>query len=695
MLTLDDVARYPRPGTAVPGRLSFSPDGKLLCYLKSASGGLGRELFCYDLESKQTRLLVSMADVGMAGDRSPLSPEEQLRRERERLRETGITHYSWATEAPVMLLSGSGSLYIHRNGKTLPSIKNAIEARLSTDGRKIVFVRAGDLYVATVDDGTERRLTYDATEGVRNGLAEYIAQEEMHRMEGFWISPDAHAVAYTQVDDRHIPELQIPLLAKAPGAFEGHRYPFTGAANARVRLGVVGLEGGETRWLDLGNPEYIARVTWDREGRLLVQTQPRDQRLLQLWRVNAGTGEKTLLLEERSESWVNLHDDLRPLRGGAFLWTSERSGYKHIYLYNQDGSLKKQLTAGDWAVDRILATPADSQVYFSAGNPDPRQRQLFSVSLDDATLGRLSQSPGMHDGVFHRSGKLYLDIFESRSSPPSVILRHIDGTEVTTIQAPAPVSSLPTPELITVPGVDGTPLYGALFRPKGATGPRPLLVAVYGGPHAQTVTDSWALTVDMRAQYLAEQGFVVLKLDNRGMARRGTRFENALYRKMGTVEVEDQVRGVQFLVESGIADPKRVGVYGWSYGGYMALLCLAKAPEVFRAAVAGAPVTEWEGYDTHYTERYMATPAENPDGYRESSVLNVASQIRGKLMVVHGLIDENVHFRHSARLMDLLVKAGIEHELLLFPDERHMPRGQKDMRMMEERISLFLQKHLA
>ncbi|HNH48175.1 MAG TPA: DPP IV N-terminal domain-containing protein, partial [Myxococcota bacterium] len=243
MLTLDDVARYPRPGTAVPGRLSFSPDGKLLCYLKSASGGLGRELFCYDLENKQTRLLVSMADVGMAGDRGPLSPEEQLRRERERLRETGITHYSWAAEAPVMLLSGSGSLYIHRDGKTLPSIKNATEARLSTDGRKIVFVRAGDLYVATVEDGTERRLTHDATEGLSNGLAEYIAQEEMHRMEGFWISPDAHAVAYIQVDERHIPELRIPLLAKGPGAFESHRYPFTGAANARVRLGVVRLEG--------------------------------------------------------------------------------------------------------------------------------------------------------------------------------------------------------------------------------------------------------------------------------------------------------------------------------------------------------------------------------------------------------------------------------------------------------------------
>ncbi|HNC98354.1 MAG TPA: DPP IV N-terminal domain-containing protein, partial [Myxococcota bacterium] len=476
-----------------------------------------------------------------------------------------------------MLLSGSGSLYIHRDGKTLPSIKNATEARLSTDGRKIVFVRAGDLYVATVEDGAERRLTHDATEGLSNGLAEYIAQEEMHRMEGFWISPDAHAVAYIQVDERHIPELRIPLLAKGPGAFESHRYPFTGAANARVRLGVVRLEGGETRWFDLGNPEYIARVTWDREGRLLVQTQPRDQRLLQLWRVNAGNGEKTLLLEERSESWVNLHDDLRPQRGGSFLWTSERSGYRHIYLYEQDGSLKKQLTSGDWALDRILATPADGQVIFTAGNPDPRQRQIFSVAQDGTGLRQLSQSPGMHDGLFHRSGKLYLDIFESRTSPPSVTLRQIDGTDVTTIQAPAAVPALPTPELITLPGADGMPLYGALFRPKDRKGPLPLVVAVYGGPHSQTVSDSWGLSVDMRAQYLAEQGFVVLKLDNRGMARRGTRFEDALYRKMGTVEVEDQVRGVQFLVKSGIADPARVGVYGWSYGGYLALLCLAKA----------------------------------------------------------------------------------------------------------------------
>jgi dipeptidyl-peptidase-4 len=245
------------------------------------------------------------------------------------------------------------------------------------------------------------------------------------------------------------------------------------------------------------------------------------------------------------------------------------------------------------------------------------------------------------------------------------------------------------PELVTLSARDGTPLHAALHRPEG-DGPFPTVVSVYGGPHAQRVVDAWSTTADMRAQLLCRLGFLVVVVDNRGSARRGLAFEAFLKHRLGTVEVDDQVAAVASLVERGLVDGDRVAIYGWSYGGYLAALCLARAPEVFRAAVAGAPVTHWEGYDTHYTERYMGTPAENPEGYATASVLSHVGEVAGQLLLIHGLLDENVHFRHTARLVTALVEAGRPHELLLFPDERHLPRRPEDRRYMEERVVEFL-----
>ncbi len=256
--------------------------------------------------------------------------------------------------------------------------------------------------------------------------------------------------------------------------------------------------------------------------------------------------------------------------------------------------------------------------------------------------------------------------------------------------------NLPIPEIVTLPNRDGVTLYGAIYRPPASfgTGPFPTIVSVYGGPHAQRVANSWLLTVDMRAQYLASQGFLVFKLDNQGSARRGLAFEAPLKHNMGDVEVADQVDGVRWLVQQGLTDPARVGIYGWSYGGYMAAICLARAADTFQVAVAGAPVTHWDGYDTCYTERYMGLPQTNPDGYRVSSVMHHLDKIEGHLLLVHGLIDENVHFRHTARLINGLIAARKRYDLLLFPDERHMPRKADGRLYMEEQVVEYFKKHL-
>lgn len=661
-IALDDVARFPRPGMAMPGRLRFSPDGRLLTYLWSEAGTLARTLWAFDVATGERREIARPPGGGEGATDENVSREEALRRERARMRETGITHYDWADDAPVMLVPIGGDAYVWPGMSK--AVQDARTPRLTPDGRVVVFVRDGALWAG------RRCLSRPAAAGVTHGLAEFIAQEELGRHDGFWISPDSRRVAFQEVDERHIPVYPIVHQTKVPPEVEEHRYPFAGGPNARWRLGVVSIEGGPVEWLELQD-EYLARVHWSPDGRLWTQTLSRDQRRLTL-RVD---GRETLV--EESEAWVNLHHELRFLPGGRFLWASERTGYKHLYL---DG--REPLTRGEWAVDAVVGV-AGEWVYFTASREGPLERHVYRVST---AMGgepeRLTREPGFHDAVVSKEGR-WVDVWSNVRTPPRVVF------EGKVLYEAGPID-LPEPELASFRSRDGETLYAAVYKP--ARMPAPLVVSVYGGPHHQAVQNDWALTVDMRAQYLAQRGFAVLKVDNRGSARRGLAFERAIARKLGDVEVRDQVDGVRWAQGRGIATG-RVGVYGWSYGGYMTLMCLARAPEVFRCGVAGAPVTSWDGYDTAYTERYMSTPAENPEGYQASSVLTHVGGLRGRLMLVHGMLDENVHFRHTARLLEALHAAGnAGYELLAYPGERHMPRSEAGRRAMEERVTGFLEQ---
>ncbi|MBL8947069.1 MAG: S9 family peptidase, partial [Myxococcales bacterium] len=340
-------------------------------------------------------------------------------------------------------------------------------------------------------------------------------------------------------------------------------------------------------------------------------------------------------------------------------------------------------------------------VYFTGTKDGPTEQHLYRVPLAGGEITRMTTDPGMHGVVMDPAFNVFVDTHSSMEAPYSVSVRAVDDGSLRH-RVPVPADprvaalALQPPELVTLPSRDGVTLHGAIYRPgpEAGPGPWPVIVSVYGGPHAQRVTNGWDMTVDMRAQYLRSLGYLVFKLDNRGSARRGLAFEGAIARDLGNLEVQDQVDGVNWLVAQGLADPKRVGIYGWSYGGYMAAMALMRAPETFKAAVAGAMVSSWDGYDTHYTERYMGTPANNPEGYRNSSVMTHVDKLQGHLMIVHGLIDENVHFRHSARLIDALVKARKPYEVQLFPGERHMPRAEADRVYMEERMRDFFGTHL-
>jgi len=694
-LTPELVARFPRPGMAIPGKIRYAPDSKFVTYLYSERADLSRDLWRLDLSSgKKEHWLAPPAE---AVTEENISRDEVLRRERQRLRETGITDYIWAEKANVMLLPLRGDLYQWKDGATAKLAGGGvIDPQITADGRRVFFTRDGEVWC--VDASGERKLTSGSWPGVTNGLAEFVAQEELDRQHGYWPSPNGELVAFEQVDERHIPIYPIVHQGKPVLEVEEHRYPFAGMANARVKLGVVPTSGGRPTFMDLGIEEgYIARVHWHPDGRLLVQWLSRDWHQLELLAYDVGTGAGKGILVDEVKPWVNLHDDFRVIDAtGEFTWSSERgSGFRHLSLHRPDGTLIRQLTSGDWVVDGTVALDQQRrQLYFIGWRETPVERQLFRVSLDGGEAEQLTREDGSHGAVIAPDFSTFVELAEGRMTPPSLTVRAVSGAMRHTLQRPAQLDlELTPPELHSFRTSDGVELQAAVYRPQ-QPGKAPVIVSVYGGPGPQMVSDSWAETVDLRAQMLAEHGFVVLKVDNRGSARRGLNFEAPIAHHMGGIEVKDQVEGVRWLGTQGFADLTRVGIYGWSYGGYMTLMSMLRAPEVFKVGVAGAPVTDWAGYDTAYTERYMGTPSDNPDGYRDSSVLTHADALRGKLLVIHGMIDENVHFRHTARLMQALIDAGKPFDTLLYPNERHMPRSEKDRADMERRVLEYFERHL-
>jgi len=704
-LTLERVARYPPPGMRVAGTFRFSHDGRYLYFLALEGAGVARALFREEVASGAREIV---ARPPQAGDEPALTPEEILRRERQRIQDKGITHYHLADGADVAVFDWRGDVYLVRPGRPPARLtetpSSEIDPQLSPDGARVGYARDGEMYVLDVATRAETRLTEGAKDGVFHGIAEYIAQEEMDRSSGFWWSPDGSRIAYTEVDETGVPIYPIVHQGAPTLQIESYRYPFAGGPNARVRLGVVPAKGGKTAWVRLADHDddiYLARVLWDADGTLLVQAESRDQKTLRLLRADPETGATTALLEDRSDTWINLHDDLHPLKDGRFLWSSEASGFRHLELRARDGSLLRSLTSGSWPVDQIEGIDeANGLVYFTAAKDGATERRLYRVPIEGGPIEKVATEPGWHAVTFARDGGLFVDVHDSAAAPPRAILKDAAGRQVRVLDAnadPEPKAlGLRPPEFVTLKARDGSLLHGAIYRPKAvrAGAKLPAIVRVYGGPTAQSVKDAWELTCDLRAQSLARHGYVVLRLDNRGTPRRGKAFETALGRRLGSVEVEDQIAGARHLAGLPYVDGKRLGIYGWSYGGYMAARCLLKAPELFKAAVAGAPVADWDGYDTHYTERYMGKPQDNPEGYRESSLLPLASRLQDPLLIVHGLIDENVHFRHTARLMNALNSAQKRYDLLIFPDERHLPRGEDDRRYMEARLVEFFDRAL-
>ena len=703
-IPIEEISKFPLPGMDFPSSFSFSPDGKYLTYLKSVDSSGYKGLYGLDLTDKSEFLIADK--LGDPSAKETL--EEQLRRQRLRQMSGGISQYFWTKDSKI-LIPYQGNIYWLEGPFSTPEIlvsasnHPCLDVKASPNGKFISFVSNGDIHLLEVTSRSSFQLT-DGEDDLTRGVADYIAQEEMGRSTGYWWSPDSCYVAFTEVTEKHIPEFLITHVGSdlvGTNAIESHRYPFAGQDNPRVRVGIAEVDSKECVWVESTEDEYIARVDWFPDNSLLLQTESRDQQHLKVRKFSIEDSTLTTVLEENSETWINLHNMLRPLSSGRFLWASERTGFNHIYLFHEGDLLA--LTKGEWQVDSIESVDESGGTIFFTGTKDGHtEKHLYKMSLEGESLEKVTSESGIHNVTINVKANLFVDVFNSLSSPPKVVLRSLENNydvEVVIHESKderIDRYQLEPPEIFELRLQDGTELSGAIYYPNSGEfkAPYPTVLSVYAGPHVQLVTNSWIMTVSLRAQYLRSKGYLVVVVDSRGSSRRGLKFESPIKNLMGNVEVEDQSFALNYLIEKGIVDKERLGVYGWSYGGYMSLMCLAKRPDLFKAAVAGAPVTSWDGYDTHYTERYMGMPEENIAGYRKSSVMSYVSEIEGKLLLVHGLVDENVHFRHTARLINSLNEAGKDYDLLVFPEERHMPRRLEDRAYMERRILEFLQDNV-
>ena len=537
-ISIEEVATFPRPGTSTPGAARFTPDGKHLTYLFSPEGSLSRDLYTQPIDGGERRMLFTPPGGGETEEN--LSEEEKLRRERMRMRSLGVTSYTWSKRADRVLVPVRGDLYVREGleGATHHIVQTegspAIDARFSPDGQFVAYVRDAEVYVVPALGGASVQVTSGARgTGKTHGLAEYIAQEEMGRHHGWWWSKDGSEIAFTEVDERHIPVYRIEHQGKDAPHHEDHGYPFAGQPNAKVRLGVVRRSGGEPRWLDLNatgiagerDPDdlYLARVHFMPDGSLMAEVENREQTALHLVRYDAN-GNATKVLEETSEVWINLSgafrdfDELDPKGlhaelAGGFLWQSERTGFAHLYVYDASGKEIRQLTSGEWMVDGVVGVDQSAgEVYFTATKDGPTERHLYKVSLSGGDTIKLTSDPGMHDITLSPTHDRFIDSWTNLETTPRVEIRSTkDGALVSAldIEEDPKVAALDIqpPKLVTLKTRDGTELHGAIYQPEGE-GPFPTLVSVYGGPHAQRVQNDWSLTVDMRAQYLRSLGYL-------------------------------------------------------------------------------------------------------------------------------------------------------------------------------------------
>jgi len=705
---------FASPGLAGPAArgVALSPDGRWVTWLKAEPDNQFKlDLWAAPIAgvgaaAPEAKLLVSGAAVEPEGQ--ALSEEEKSRRERQRIAAlSGVTSYSWDESSRRLLIPAGGALYL-ADAQTGAVARltvggpGATDAQVSPLGRWVSYVRDQNLYVLPLDGGAERPITTEGKGGISFGVAEFVAQEEMGRYTGAWWAPGDAAIAYTRVDEGAVEVLERLEIGEHGSTIAPQRYPRAGTPNARVDLYVQALgPGAGPVKVDLGpNPDiYLARVCWSADGHdLYVERQSRDQTALDLLRVDPATGVSRAIVSERQTPWIDLDDDFRALKDGTFIWGSARTGAHQLYLYDRDGVLIRPITSGPTphagggggaGVKAPGVAGVDEEaglVYFMASGETPIERQLYVVSYrQPAEPTAITAGHGWWTAVMGKSAKSFVGYYSDPATPPRTALYDVSGRRLRWIEQNLldethpfhPYATrYPAPEFGVLKAADGQDLHTVLLKPVGFDPRRkyPAIVEVYGGPGVQTVTRAWRPASE---KLYLEAGYVLFQLDNRGSSNRDVAFQAPISHKLGSVEVDDQIVGLDWLRKQPFVDPARVGVSGWSYGGYMTLRMMTDPRAHLKAGAAGAPPTDWREYDTHYTERYMGMPlGDGAAVYDAAAAVPRLGALQGRLLLMQGMADDNVQVSNSFAVMAALQARSIPFDLMLFPGQRHGIQGE-------------------
>jgi dipeptidyl-peptidase 4 len=701
-LTVDDIYAHGSLLGNPPDQLEWSPDAKHLSYLD------GGELVDLDPGTGRPHVLVSRAKL------APLMAEGGTEQDRDHRSRYGMASYLWAPDSTHMLFDSDGHLWLYdlHNGVGVQlgfsGAASGDDPKFSPDGTSVSFIHDHGLAVIHLHEpGTPAHMVAPAPNpGTWCGEVDWVYEEELDVRSNYFWSPDSKNLAFLQMNESQVPV--YPLIDWIPvhATVDAQHYPQPGDANPDVRVGVVSAKGGRVSWIKVPvepGQDYIPRFGWVDDKTLWIETLSRDQKRRAIFFADPGSGEAHLALEIKDDKFLDENYNVAVGRGGIVLtdWTD---GHNHLYLYSYNerhpmdapAKLEKQLTSGDFEVSEVDRVDFDNKfVDYASNENNVLEQQLWQVSFDGARHP-LTSAAGSHEGNFAPVGNEFVDKHSSRLTPATFQLCQSAGKCSVFWQTRAldPYGLRP-PEQLEVKAHDATTLYATLLLPAGATDPAsvPLIVNPYGGPGPQTVANRWADAL-LFDELLAEHGFAVLHADNRGSGMRGRAFAQAAYRNFGPVQLEDQLTVVDaVLAKYPQLDPKRLGWWGWSWGGSFTLYAMTHSDR-FRAGVSVAPVTDWRDYDSIYTERYMGLPSQNPDGYHDDSAVNSAANLKGHLLLVHGTGDDNVHIENTVQFIQQLIEADLPYDLQIYPRKTHSINGPDVRTHLYKRMLAHFEQYL-
>jgi dipeptidyl-peptidase-4 len=708
-LTVDRIYGQPSLSGRLTRGIAWSPDGKKLSFLETKEIGKDAqtELWALYPYSGERSLLISSDKLETI---LPAPPSKQSQATGAGRR--APSQYQWAPGGDALLFEGPNALawfdLKSQAGRVLVSGKDELsDVKISPDGNYVSFLRDHNIWLVSTMDGKELAFTSGGTEEIRKGELDWVYPEELEIFSAYWWAPDSSAIAYLEMDERKVTQFPLVDFASFTGEAEQQRYPVAGGNNPVVRVLVGLVSSGEPRAMDVGAETdiYIPRVNWLPDSHhLAIQRLNRDQTVLDLLLADTATGKSSTLLTEKDQYWINVSDDLRFFKGGKrFLWSSERSGYRHLYLYGLDGKQLAQLTQGAWEVSDVDGIDeAKGVVYFTATEKSPIERHLYRVALDSSGFARITKEDGVHAVNLSPNANLYVDTYSNATTPPRQDLYRMDGTRAATLNENKVVElaqyHLSPVEFLTVKSHDGVSLNCFLIKPPHFDPARkyPVIVYTYGGPgpQSQVVLNDWEGASLLWHEMMAQKGYIIFALDNRGSTGRGHVFETPIYRRFGEQELSDQRDGVAWLRQQPWVDAERIGIWGWSYGGHMTLHAMFEASDLFKAGFAGGPVTDWHYYDTIYTERYMGLPQKNSSGYKECSPVDHEGNLKGKLLIAHGTGDDNVHYSNTLALVDDLIRDGKYVEVIAVPGRGHGANDPPALKLVWNRVTQFFLDNL-